>query len=118
MRHYRTAIFINGCFWHGHEGCDNFRMPKSNIEFWEAKINRNRERDKHNYQVLHDNGWQVIVLWECRLTKELFETTMQEVEILLHSYCLATIGSKVKEYIRTDEDDVMMAAEAEYDYGE
>ena len=118
MRRYRTAIFVNGCFWHGHEGCKKFKLPQTNLEFWQNKIRRNQERDKHNYQVLKENGWQVLVLWECKLNKQLFETTMQEVEVLLHSYCLATIGPKVKEYIRTDEDDVIMAAEAEYDYGE
>lgn len=116
MRRYRTAIFVNGCFWHGHEGCDKF----NNVEFWEAKIHRNQERDKHNYQILQDNGWQVLVLWECQLSKKQFETTMQEVEILLHSYYLATISHnhKVKDYIRIDEDDVPMAAEAEEEYGD
>ena len=74
--------------------------------------------NNNNYQVLQENGWQVLVLWECQLTKKVFETTMQEVEVLLHDYCLATISPKVKEYIRVDEDDVMMAAEAEFNYGE
>lgn len=120
MRHYRTAIFVNGCFWHGHEGCGNFRMPKSNIEFWKSKIKRNQERDNDNYQILKENGWQVLVLWECMLTKKLFETTMQQVEVKLHSYYLSTISRdhKVKDYIRIDEEDVPMAAEAEFEYGE
>ena len=118
MRRYRTAIFVNGCFWHGHESCEKFKMPKSNIDFWKTKIKRNQERDRQNYQILKENGWQVLVLWECQLTKRLFETTMQEVEVLLHDYCLATISPKVKEYIRVDEDDVMMAAEVEFNYGE
>lgn len=118
MRRYRTAIFVNGCFWHGHEGCDKFRIPKTNVEFWETKILRNQERDKQNYQILQDNGWQVLVLWECQLTKKLFETTMQEVEVMLHDYFLKTISPKVKEYIRVDEDVIQMAAEAEADYGD
>ena len=120
MRRYRTAIFVNGCFWHGHEGCEKFKMPKTNVEFWDAKIRRNQERDNQNYQILRENGWQVLVLWECQLSKKLFETTMQEVEILLHSYYLATIGHnhKVKDYIRIDEDDIPMAAEAEEEYGD
>lgn len=120
MRRYRTAIFVNGCFWHGHEGCEKFKMPKTNVEFWEAKIRRNRERDCQNYQILKENGWQVLVLWECELTKKSFEATMQKVEVQLHSYYLATISHnhKVKDYIRIDEDDVPMAAEAEYDYGD
>lgn len=95
-------------------------MPKTNVEFWEAKIRRNRERDSQNYQILKENGWQVLVLWECELTKKSFETTMQKVEVQLHSYYLATISHnhKVKDYIRIDEDDIPMAAEAEYDYGD
>lgn len=118
MRRYRTAIFVNGCFWHGHEGCDKYRIPKTNVEFWEAKIRRNQERDKQNYQILQDNGWQVLVLWECQLTKKLFETTMQKVEVMLHDYYLKTISTKVKEYIRVDEAAVQMAAETDYYYGD
>ncbi|MBO7470047.1 MAG: DNA mismatch endonuclease Vsr [Bacteroidales bacterium] len=118
MRRYRTAIFVNGCFWHGHEGCEKFKMPKTNVEFWEAKIRRNRERDCQNYQILKENGWQVLVLWECELTKKSFEATMQKVEVMLHDYCLKTISPKVKEYIRVDEDAIQMAAEAEADYGD
>lgn len=64
---YRTAIFVNGCFWHGHEGCKYFRLPKSNVEFWKEKIERNIERDKESMQALLGLGWQVIRVWECEL---------------------------------------------------
>ena len=84
MRKYRTAIFVNGCFWHGHEGCSKFVMPKSNTDFWQTKITRNRERDRQNYDILLQNGWQVIVLWECRLGKDILETTMQQVAVALN----------------------------------
>lgn len=67
---YRTAIFVNGCFWHGHEGCKYFRLPKSNIEFWKDKIERNIERDKESMQALLDLGWNVIRVWECELRKK------------------------------------------------
>ena len=63
MRKYRTAIFVNGCFWHGHEGCKQFVLPKTNTDFWQTKIARNRERDQRNYDELMHAGWQVIVLW-------------------------------------------------------
>jgi len=66
---YKTVIFINGCFWHGHEGCTYFRIPKTNTQFWQDKINRNRERDNDNYQQLKKRGWRVIVVWECELRK-------------------------------------------------
>ena len=84
MRRYRTAIFVNGCFWHGHEECSKFVMPKSNTAFWEAKIARNRERDRLNYDILLQNGWQVIVLWECQLSKDKIENTMQQVAVALN----------------------------------
>lgn len=64
---YKVVIFVNGCFWHGHEGCKYFVMAKSNIAFWEAKINYNRNRDNENIFTLTQLGWKVIVIWECEL---------------------------------------------------
>ena len=66
---YKTVIFVNGCFWHGHEGCRYFVRPKSNADFWKEKIERNIERDSHNYQRLVERGWKIIVVWECELKK-------------------------------------------------
>ena len=117
MRHYRTAIFVNGCFWHGHENCDKFKMPKTNTEFWEAKIRHNQERDQQNYQVLQDNGWQVLVIWECWLTKSKIKETMQKVEVQLHDYFLKTCAKTPKTYSLPDEDEYFMAAEEQSDYG-
>lgn len=65
LKKYNTVVFIDGCFWHGHEGCKYFRMPKSNIEFWERKISHNRARDISNTAVLEIMGWRVIRVWEC-----------------------------------------------------
>lgn len=84
MRRYRTAIFVNGCFWHGHEGCPKFVMPKSNTDFWRTKIENNRRRDQKNYDILLQNGWQVIVVWQCNLTKDKLENTMQSVAVALN----------------------------------
>ena len=84
MRKYRTAIFVNGCFWHGHEGCKQFVLPKTNTAFWQAKIDRNRERDRQNATLLRSNGWQVVTLWACSLTKDKLENTMQQVSIALN----------------------------------
>lgn len=79
LRKYKTVIFINGCFWHGHDNCRYYRLPKSNIEFWQTKINRNRERDKRDIEALRKRGWRVIVVWECELrTKELRQQTLQK----------------------------------------
>ena len=84
MRKYRTAIFVNGCFWHGHEDCKQFVLPKTNTDFWQTKIARNRERDQRNYDELTHAGWQVIILWQCKLTKQELEPTMQQVAVTLN----------------------------------
>ncbi len=80
---YHTVIFINGCFWHKHEGCKYFVWPKTNQEFWENKINRNVERDHLQQQRLQELGWNVVVLWECELKRKNFEETMASVERVL-----------------------------------
>ena len=85
MRKYRTAIFVNGCFWHGHKGCKQFVLPKTNTAFWRAKIARNRERDQQNYQLLLGSGWQVIVIWACNLTKDKLHSTMQQTAVALNA---------------------------------
>ena len=84
MRKFRTAIFVNGCFWHGHEGCKQFVRPKTNTAFWQDKIERNRTRDTSNYDLLLQAGWQVIVVWQCNLTKEKIENTMQSVAVAIN----------------------------------
>lgn len=67
MRRFMTVIFVNGCFWHGHRGCKYYRLPKSNTEFWEQKIEQNRLRDERDILALTELGWRVIVIWECEL---------------------------------------------------
>ena len=95
MRKYRTAIFVNGCFWHGHEGCRLFVLPKTNTAFWQAKIDRNRERDRRNEEMLRANGWQVITLWACNLTQNRLESTMQQVAVALNHNLLMIMGHHV-----------------------
>lgn len=63
----RKVIFVNGCFWHGHEDCRFARLPKSRIEFWAAKIARNRERDQENIAAIEARGWRVLTIWQCQL---------------------------------------------------
>jgi len=64
---YRTAVFVNGCFWHCHEGCSDFVMPKSRIEYWQPKLERNKLRDAVNGAALTSAGWRVVTVWECEL---------------------------------------------------
>ena len=64
---YKTVAFVNGCFWHGHEGCRWFVPPKTNSDFWNAKFKYNIERDRKNYSKLEEMGWKVLVVWECEI---------------------------------------------------
>lgn len=64
---YGVVIMVNGCFWHGHKGCRYATKPKSNMEFWDAKIARNRHRDEVTEAHLVALGWHVITVWECEL---------------------------------------------------
>jgi len=67
LKKYHTIILINGCFWHGHEGCRHFVLPQTNRQFWEEKISRNRRRDTAVLARLEALGWKVITVWECEL---------------------------------------------------
>ena len=69
LKKYKTVVFVNGCFWHGHQGCKYFVMPKSNTEYWNAKIFHNIEHDKAVNAELENLGWNVITVWECELKK-------------------------------------------------
>lgn len=71
MPKWRTVIFVNGCYWHGHEDCHLFRPPKSRTEFWTSKIASNQTRDELSQTRLQDAGWKVLVIWECALSKKL-----------------------------------------------
>ena len=142
MRPYRTAIFVNGCFWHGHnvqfstaqiensklksekaadpgaaliENSACCKIPQSNRAFWVAKIRRNQERDQRNYQLLQENGWQVIVVWECQLTPKQIEHTMREVEMLLNNNMLARYKHAPSPFT-TEEELLPLAAEDTIEY--
>ena len=158
MRPYRTAIFVNGCFWHGHgveiensklesekdvcsedslaaqieksklkseeavdygaaqiENSACCKIPQSNRAFWVAKIKRNQERDQRNYQLLQENGWQVIVVWECQLTPHQIDHTMREVELLLNSNMLARYKHAPVPFT-TGEEQLPAAAENNIEY--
>ena len=73
---YKTVIFINGCFWHGHTGCKYATIPEANHDFWLAKISGNIERDKSNHAKLFELGWKVIEIWQCKLKPKFREQTL------------------------------------------
>lgn len=74
---YKTVIFVNGCFWHGHQNCKFFVWPENNAEFWRKKITTNMERDSKKKALLEQNGWRVFVVWECELKKARSEETLK-----------------------------------------
>lgn len=76
---YRTAIFVHGCFWHGHNGCKYYTVPKTNTDFWVAKVARNKERDQEVWRKLEAKGWYVIIVWECQLKKGKLDETVERV---------------------------------------
>ncbi len=81
---YRTAIFVNGCFWHGHKGCKYYTVPETNVEFWVDKVRKNKERDALNNQRLESLSWSVVTIWECELKGKAFDATMERVVAELH----------------------------------
>lgn len=84
LRKYRTCIFVNGCFWHGHEGCKYFRIPATNTAFWEAKIRRNKERDAAEQRQLARMGWHCVTVWECELRPRRREETLRALAYTLN----------------------------------
>ena len=77
---YKTVVFVNGCFWHKHDGCRYFVWPQNNAEFWKEKIENNVARDRRDYRLLREAGWRVIVIWECELKKNQVDQTLQKLD--------------------------------------
>ena len=76
---HKTVIFVHGCFWHGHEGCKYFMIPKTRTEWWLKKINRNKELDIKNMKKLRTMGWKVIIVYECELKNGKTEETLKNI---------------------------------------
>ena len=74
---YKTCIFVNGCFWHGHKGCKYFVWPQNNADFWKSKIIANIERDRKKEAELNERGWKVLVIWECQLKPQTRDNTLE-----------------------------------------
>jgi DNA mismatch endonuclease (patch repair protein) len=73
---YKTVIFVHGCFWHGHENCKYFVVPKTRTDWWLNKINTNKANDVKAVKALKKDGWKVIEIWECGLKKEKVDKTL------------------------------------------
>lgn len=117
MKKYKTVVFVNGCFWHGHEGCRYFRLPKSNVEFWRQKIERNVARDARNEAELDAMGWRVLRVWECdvRAVSGRQEFLDRLYERIVEGYRL----ERQEEWISgQEEEEERMFRQAGYDYEE
>jgi len=73
---YKTVIFIHGCFWHGHEGCKYYVVPKTRTEWWLNKIQSNKKNDDGSERLLKAGGWNIIIVWECELKNTLLNITL------------------------------------------
>ncbi|RYG33356.1 MAG: DNA mismatch endonuclease Vsr [Chitinophagaceae bacterium] len=82
---YKTVIFVHGCFWHGHEGCRYFVVPKTRTEWWLNKINTNINNDAASVSRLREAGWKVLTLWECDLRKNTADSTLDNLLKELHT---------------------------------
>ena len=128
LRKYRTCIFVNGCFWHGHdviitnkletinvESSACCKIPKTNREFWVAKICRNKERDKEEQRRLAEMGWHCITVWECELKPSKREETLDSIAFTLNHIWLQDHGAIVVPYPKVEEEDMQMPMAAEDD---
>ena len=112
---YHTVIFVNGCFWHGHEKCKYFRPSKTNIDFWQKKIERNKERDKKEQCQLAAMGWHCITIWECQLKPKVRMETLDSLAYTLNHIFLE--DRKIRTYQIAETNDSLMVAEPETPYG-
>ena len=137
LKKYRTCIFVNGCFWHGHNlrdaqnvqcTMDNERcnvkddglessacckIPRTNREFWVAKIRRNKIRDKEDQRRLAAMGWHCITVWECELVARKREETLDSIAFTLNHIWLQDHGAKATPYPQHEEEDMQMPMAAE-----
>lgn len=116
LRKYRTCIFINGCFWHGHlvdsstmKNSECCKIPKTNKEFWVNKIRRNKERDKEEQHQLAEMGWHCITIWECELKPKKREETLDSIAFTLNHIYLQ--DHTKSQFYKPVEEEFLIAAE-------
>lgn len=114
LRKYRIAIFIHGCFWHGHSA--DWHIPHTNSDFWKEKIERNRRRDEQKKEELRQMGWNVMTVWECQLKPAVREQTLREVEYWINHTYLERFRKVSKTYETEEHTPPSIAAEEETIY--
>ena len=110
---YRTCIFVNGCFWHGHRGCRLATRPKSNADFWQAKIRGNIRRDELAVQALDAMGWKVVTVWECELKKGRREETLAALAVQIRRNGASYASEQAQRRERNAEHRAMLKAARE-----
>ena len=117
LRKYRTCIFVNGCFWHGHlvnmqalENSSCCKIPNTNRDFWVAKIRRNKERDKEEQRKLAEMGWHCITVWECELKPKVRKQTLESLAFTLNHIWMKDHQVIAKPYPKFEEEEGMMKA--------
>ncbi|MEL4454848.1 very short patch repair endonuclease [Lutimonas vermicola] len=85
LKKYKTVIFVNGCFWHGHKNCKYAVIPKTRTEWWKDKINKTISRDSYNHSTVIKDGWNVVIIWECHLKPDRITKTLEDLVLELHS---------------------------------
>ena len=115
LRKYRTVIFVNGCFWHGHQGCKYYSLPKTNMEFWRQKIERNRLRDITVRYKLAKMGWHCLTIWECQLKPSVREETLRSLDYTLNKSFINDLS--IRQYHVYDVNELIVAEDC-YSYGE
>ncbi|MBQ7239194.1 MAG: DNA mismatch endonuclease Vsr [Bacteroidales bacterium] len=115
LRMYRTCIFVNGCFWHGHENCRYYTVPKTRTEFWVNKVKRNQERDLEVQHKLARMGWHCITIWECELKPARREATLQSLVYTLSKIYLQDHRAKTYALPEEDEPSQMVADDSQYE---
>lgn len=93
LKKYHTVIFVNGCFWHGHEGC--YKLPTTNTDFWKNKIEHNQQRDLANRIKLRNMGWHVIQIWECQLKSKVRNKNLEALIYTLNKMILFNYQAKL-----------------------
>jgi len=112
---YKVAIFVHGCFWHGHENCKISHIPKSNTEFWQQKIRANQKRDRSNEMKIIALGWQVLTFWECEISKKTIESILETIIATFHKNIPPSYSTRIRLY-EEREDNIMMVAEDIVEY--
>lgn len=115
---YKTVIFIHGCFWHGHEGCKYFVIPKTRTEWWTEKIRKNKERDQQEHEALRKTGWNIMTVWECQLKPRKREQTLEGILLLLQKIYLDLQKRPVITPYTTPATELPIVAEPPSPYGD